>query len=115
MANRHNIVEANLDTRAPITENCDVHLDGIMSATLSNAGDTVVTLNHHLTMKPGATLQLFVPHPSVVFNVKLYISFAAGGVGEENRLEIMESRLAHIDYNNFTRDDPADTTLRLRS
>lgn len=103
---RRGLLEANIDTRSPITENTRLQLDGILSATLHNAGTTVVTLNNHLTIRPGATMQIASPHYRVVINCTLDVRFAAPVAGQENKLEVMESRIAAPAYHNFTRDDP---------
>ncbi|MEL6393578.1 MAG: hypothetical protein AAFR97_12560 [Bacteroidota bacterium] len=108
---REYIQEAVIDTKAPMSENGRLQFDGVMSATLHNAGDTIVTINGHLTMKPGATVQLASPHQFVVFNCSLRIAFATPEAEEQNRLEVMECRLASITFNNFTRDDPADQPI----
>lgn len=108
---RKYVQEAVIDTKAPMTDNGRLQFDGVMSATLHNAGDTIVTINGHLTMKPGATIQLASPHQFVVFNCSLRVAFAAPQSDQQNRLEIMESRLASLTFNNFTRDDPADQPI----
>ena len=83
-----------------------------MSATLHNAGDTIITINSHLTMKPNATIQLAAPHQNVVFNCKLRVRFGQKvNQEDQHRLEVMQCRLAAVTFNNFTRDDPADQPI----
>lgn len=91
--NCQKVQKAIIVARTPITENFRLQLDEIMSATLHNAGTSIITINNHLTLKPNSTIQLAVPVGNFVFDTTLLVRFDLQKPGEINRLEIVETRL----------------------
>jgi len=92
--------EAALEFAAPMTQNGNVDLDGVLSFTLHNAGTATVTLEGTYTLAPGATFNGGLPGSALIVAQKIRVIFGATG---NRRLEIGLVRLKGEQYSNYTR------------
>jgi len=92
-------MEVGIDIQKPITENGRIQIDGAISVVLSNTGDSIATVNAHLTIKPCAVFTLSTPSTDVVINDYLTVIF---GEGSNHKLEIISMRVKSKAHSNYS-------------